>query len=89
MRITLLRNTVADGRTVGVGQTVDVSDAAGKTLVQMGKAVEAAPAPADRAPITLVAVDPVIEPAPDQPAAPIEAAAPPPPARRGKAKGGH
>jgi len=40
MHIKLLRNTVADGQPVSIGQTLDVSDATGKTLVQMGKAVE-------------------------------------------------
>jgi hypothetical protein len=38
MKIKLLRNTVADGKQVSAGTIVTVSDAAGQTLVQMGKA---------------------------------------------------
>ena len=76
MHIKLLRNTVADGQPVSIGQVIDVSEATGKTLVQMGKAVEL-PSPVgrgqgegtERAPITLIAVEP------DKPIAPTGAPA--------------
>lgn len=42
MKILLLRNTVADGRSVSAGQEVEVLDATGRALVQMGKAREIA-----------------------------------------------
>lgn len=66
MHIKLLRNTVADGQPVSVGQIIDVTDATGKTLVQMGKAQELAATGvklagsegAERAPITVIAVEP-------------------------------
>ena len=89
MYIKLLRNTVADGQPVSIGQILDVSDATGKTLVQMGKAVEF-PSPVgrgqgegtDRAPITVIAVEaqapiePVAEPI-EPVAEPIEPVAEP------------
>lgn len=39
MKIKLTRNTVADGKNVNAGEEVTVSDATGKTLIQLGKAV--------------------------------------------------
>jgi len=77
MYIKLLRNTVADGQPVSKGQEVSVTDATGKTLVQMGKAVEL-PSPIGRGaggegrePVTMIAV--VDEPTePENEAQPIE-----------------
>jgi len=71
MLIKLLRNTVADGQMAGAGQVVTVTDATGRTLVQMGKAVEvnAAPHPAslpkgDGAAEVIAPAAPVVEKTP-------------------------
>ncbi len=94
MHIKLLRNTVADGQPVSIGQVIDVSEATGKTLVQMGKAVEfSSPVGrgqgegTERAPITVIAVEPVAELIePDKPIATAPTGAPPKPKGRKGAK---
>lgn len=93
MLIKLLRNTVADGRQVGAGQVVDVTEATGKTLVQMGKAVDH-PSPVGRgaggegeAPAAKPVVEKVADPLPivPIPSIEIEAIAPAKPkGRQGK-----
>ena len=91
MLIKLLRNTVADGRLVGAGQVVDVTEDTGHTLVRMGKAVEVVnPLPA--APVLAApAAKPVVEKTPDPlpivpvPSIEVEAIAPAKPkGRQGK-----
>lgn len=73
MLIKLLRNTVADGQMAGAGQVVTVTDATGRTLVQMGKAVEVDSHPLPAAPVHAA---PVVEKTPDPaplPAVPVHA----------------
>ena len=45
MKIEILRNTIADGKPVKAGDTVEVSDNNAKTLIMLGKAKAAESAP--------------------------------------------
>lgn len=40
MKITATKNTMADGKALRVGETVDVSGITGRLLINLGKAVE-------------------------------------------------
>ena len=46
MNIRLTRNTIAGGRPVSAGQTIEVDDRDGNLLVEMGKAVPVKSSPA-------------------------------------------
>ena len=63
MNILILQNTVADGRMVAAGQTVDVPDADARLLVRMGKAVAVVDVAEVPAPVVLDTVEaaPVVE----------------------------